>query len=278
MSASPLRFGDLVDRPVRLIRDHLKTLFLIGFVGYGIAIVPGLFLQARMQDLSTVSPEGLASSFAPMFVFGGVAALASMGAFLAMYAAAAEVVSGRTPTLGGAWRAAFTLGPWTTVFLAGVGLVVAAVPTCGLGALVLMVTWALALPIGFHEGTWNVAALKRSWAICAHKPAPGHTSPALLVAGITLVYYLLAMAIGGVAAVPAMIWGVTSGFEAAATGATDGFVMPLWLNLGTSLFQSVANVLAGLYMAMAYNLLYVELRERREGVDLAGLLDDRLDG
>ena len=278
MSATPLRFGDLVDRPVRLIRAHLKPLFLIGFVGYGAAVVPGLFLQARMQDLSSITPEGLAATVVPMVAFGGVAMLAAMGAFLAMYAAAADVVTGKTPTLATAWQRAFTLGPWTTLFLAGLGFIVASIPTCGLGGLVLMVTWALALPVGFHEGAWNAQALKRSWAICAHKPPPGHTSPALLVAGITVVYYLLAMAIGGVAALPAMIWGVTSGFEAAATGATDAFVMPLWLNLGTSLVQSVANVFAGLYMAMAYNLLYVELRERREGVDLAGLLEERLDG
>ncbi|GEM_PF-4429579 len=278
MSAAPLRFGELVDRPVKLIREHLSALFLIGILGTGPAIVPALFMQSRMQDLQDMSPDGILSAFLPLIAFGGVAGVMGVGAFIAMYAAAADVVSGRAPTVAGAWRHALSLGPWLTVILAGLGMAVLSIPTCGLGLLVLMVTWALAIPVGFHEGTWGVAALKRSWAICAHKAAPGHTSPALLVAGITVVYYLLAMAIGAVAAVPAMIWGVTQGFEAVATGGADAFVMPTWLNLGTSLFQAAANVLAGLYMAMAYNLLYVELRERREGVDLGSLLDDRLDG
>ena len=121
----------------------------------------------------------------------------------------------------------------------------------------LYVSWGLAPPALVLEGTGVVAALRRSRRLV--------TRSWWRVFGIMLLAYVIAQVVGGVLSVP---FSLLSAVVGGATGldTTTGTVLSLFLS---GLAGIVASTLTVPFTAGVSALLYVDMRMRREALDLA---------
>ncbi|GAB3599258.1 hypothetical protein GCM10027446_30870 [Angustibacter peucedani] len=300
----PLGLGEILDGSVRTMRHNPRVMFGLSAIVMGVSVVlsTGLLLVGLPQALNSVDASGeVSSTEVAGLVSAGVVgvvvpavvqflALAVLNGILIL--AVSEAVIGRRPSIGevlrrAGWRGVgrLVLLTLTTGLIGLVVLVVLAAPVVGLYfvalpagivatlvalaaavavGLLLMVRFAFAAPALLLEDLGVLAALRRSWRL-------GRGS-GWRVLGILLLTSIIAGVTSSLLQVPFSIVGalVQAAMSTAGTGEASSLTLAAVVgyavqNLGVVLSAAVVSP----FSAAVVSLLYIDLRIRREGLDVA---------
>jgi hypothetical protein len=261
--------GELLDETFKLYRRHFTVIAGVALV----IIVPNLILSLisgsyRANPFSYLSsvvqnvnnPDQLAQIQARQRAYTGsplyllsfpIAALLLPFSVGALYRAATSLAAGNLETIGsvllGTLRRYFAV--WGVVLL-GALLVVGAIAIVTIPVVIwVAIRWSVALPALFAEGIGPVKALGRSWNLV--RDNWWRTLGILIIVSImvSLIQTALAALFGGVAAVvPGLSEDVRAGVVTTVTTLIDALV--------------------GAITPIAITMLYLDLRVRKEGLDL----------
>ncbi|MFD0776312.1 glycerophosphoryl diester phosphodiesterase membrane domain-containing protein, partial [Streptomonospora algeriensis] len=302
MALRPLTLGDLFNGAFGYIRQNPKaTLGLALLVTALFNVVSAIGMGGYLSDYGTVMQETLedpygptASDPMPFELWSVITAYA--GAFIAyigqilltgLLAAviglsvlgrtlsireALEAVRGRMAAVFGVAGLLLLLGVlWTGlmigVVLAAVALGLAVAPVAGVLAgllgvpvLIVLVVWvyvrtSLAMPVAVLERSGPATALARSWRLTQRSWWRAFGILVLAQLLVTIVSYLLAMPFSLVAGVLSFV-------------AADAAWMPVAVTAAAFVGTVLAGTLSTPFVVGVTTLLYIDLRMRREGLDL----------
>lgn len=272
-----LSLGEIYDGSISAVRANPRAMLgIAALMAAATALADGLS-AAWLADPLAVADDAvfLLGSLIPLAV-SFLATLIATGLLTAVVAAA---VLGREMTAGQAWRAAggrlvallgvtlavgvivgaLLLLPIVAGILLGianpvVGLllgVLLMIPAAGL-AIYLSVAWLLAPPVLILEGRGVIDSLRRSRLLVARSW--------WRILGIALLGYVLVSLVASILALPASI------IEAVVTISPDA--APYALPLARAAASLISGIVTIPFSAAMITLLYVDVRMRREGLDL----------
>jgi hypothetical protein len=255
----PLALGEILDVAIKLVRRNWRTLGLaVLVVSVPVAVISVLITASTTTydaALDVRSPDDGTAYDAGVFVNGILQVVLYLLATVACFLAIADAYMGRPPD----WRSSLRFAAQRTpvVFVMSilyfVGLL-AGVFAVVIGAIFLAVRWSVAMPALLLERRGPVGALGRSWRLV--KGFWWKCFGTLLVAYllVTLLSFAVGGVVGGILAAIASVDSVLGVVLQEAVGVVvQIFTLPL--------FAAVTVV------------LYVDLRVRKEGFDLALMAD-----
>ncbi|HQY34391.1 glycerophosphoryl diester phosphodiesterase membrane domain-containing protein [Actinotalea sp.] len=291
----PLSLGELFDGAFRAVRANPRVMF--GFTGVVVAIavaiqglVQWLLLGVIAGDLSTVTSEidptgelGLADSLGSTLAQSATLPVLSLATTVltgVLIASVSRSVIGQSITVGELWRLHWRRALWLVVFSAATGLVVAAAWAALIVPVVLLAAaeqWAGAVALGLVgfiglflatvwfqirillvppalvlEGTGVWQAVTRGWALTR--------GSFWRILGIYLLTTLITGFVAQVILVPVTM---VAALVLQDPSMTSGGAIAL-ISVGTA----VAYTLTIVFMAAVVALLYIDIRIRREGLDV----------
>jgi len=261
--------GELLDETFKLYRRHFTVIAGVALV----IIVPNLilslisgsyranpvtYLQNVVQNvnnpdqLARIQAQQRAYTGSPLYLLSfPIAALLLPFSVGALYRAATSLAAGNLETIGsvllGTLRRYFAV--WGVVILAAL-LFVGAIAIVTIPVVIwVAIRWSVAIPALFAEGVGPVKALGRSWNLV--RDNWWRTLGILITVGImvSLIQTALAALFGGAAAVvPGLGGDLRAGVVTTVTTLVDALV--------------------GAITPIAITMLYLDLRVRKEGLDL----------
>jgi hypothetical protein len=297
----PLGLGELFDGAVRTMRQNPRVMFGVSAAIMAIAGVLAsiglLFGARRLAGTLAGSADGLSrdeiaaaasSGVVTLLVPAVLQALATIVLTGVLILAVSEAVLGRTPSAGEVLRrvgpriwallglslltAALYLVLLAAVAAPGTALLVTSHPVAGgiaialavVGLLVvtpfLWVRLSFAAPILLLEGLGIRRALVRSWRLTI--------GSWWRVFGILLLTTLVATVAGGLLSAPfALVGGIVG--SAVGGGSPDGHAAFVISQLIANLGSVLSSTVTAPFTAAVTALLYIDLRIRREGLDVA---------
>lgn len=276
--AQPLPFRLLLDEAVRQTRRHFGRIYPA--VAIPLAFLAGLVPLSQWL-LFRAHATSAGSGPSPASTVPGVAALGLvMVAWMTVYfvgygvllGAAVDALAQREVLMGRTWL--FMLRPraFGTLLLAavttGLGFVLCIVPGIYLGLL-----FSFTVPVMADEGLFGIGAMRRSAQLARHNPQRGlDADPRFKVFIILFVGTLLGYVVSLTVQLPMMIVQQVMMFRDIAGGQRmDPAVMMArmtWLQVPSQVFSMLANTAVHLYACFGLALLYVDVKRRKEGVDL----------
>ncbi|HXE75991.1 MAG TPA: hypothetical protein VNN18_10200 [Candidatus Xenobia bacterium] len=254
----PLSLGELLDRTFTLYRNHFWLFVGLMAVPYSLVLA----LSLLIQGLSAAGPDI------------GMAAIAGAGLLMLVFFLALIIVFGLTQAATIFALSEVYLGRSTTIretysrIWGDIGRVIFVQILVSLGifvGIILLIVpgiWfalraAVSIPVAIIEDLQAGDAVRRSMEL-----TKGFTGRVALI-------FLLMLIISWVAAFVLQFPFMLAAFAYAASGKT----VPYWLNMISSVADTVANVLAGPLGIIAFSVLYFDLRVRKEGFDLKVMMD-----
>jgi Membrane domain of glycerophosphoryl diester phosphodiesterase len=261
--------GELLDETFKLYRRHFTVIAGVALV----IIVPNLILSLisgsyranpvtylenvaqnfnNPDELARLQAQQQAYTSSPLYLLSfPIAALLLPFSVGALYRAATSLAAGNVETIGsvllGTLRRYFAV--WGVVLLA-VLLFVGAIAIVTIPVVIwVAIRWSVALPALFAEGIGPVKALGRSWNLV--RDNWWRTLGILIIVSImvSLIQTALQVLFGGVAAVvPGLNGDLRAGVVTTITTLVDALV--------------------GAITPIAITMLYLDLRVRKEGLDL----------
>jgi hypothetical protein len=261
--------GELLDETFKLYRRHFTVIAGVALV----IIVPNLILSLisgsyranpvtylqnvaqsfnNPDELARLQAQQQAYTSSPLYLLSfPIAALLLPFSVGALYRAATSLAAGNVETIGsvllGTLRRYFAV--WGVVILA-VLLFVGAIAIVTIPVVIwVAIRWSVAIPALFAEGIGPVKALGRSWYLV--RDNWWRTLGILIIVSImvSLIETALQVLFGGVAAV---VPGLTGDLRA-------GVVTTI---------TTLVDALVGAITPIAITMLYLDLRVRKEGLDL----------
>lgn len=281
-------FSELLDTAVRVARHHFAAIYPGVAVPLALSASILVVLQLRVFQVFLPGSEqalpSLSDLLGGLVPFGIVllvhVTIYSLGG-MAMLAASVASVVGTPMSMARAW--AWTVRPrvaWTMLlwFLAVLGGCLC----CILPGIWLAIVLALVIPVMTAEQITGSQALGRSRALMRHNPErrlATHPAAKLFALGLVggLVSYAanLAVTLPFVAVQQIMMFRtILTAPAEQADPATYFSSWWLWLQVPQTLLGTLATTAVSLYVSTAVALLYVDLRNRKEGGDLEALLDE----
>jgi hypothetical protein len=281
--ARPTTVAELLDAPFRLVRRDFKLL-----APWGVAVGIGSALPAMLQQVTLAAlggMTGMSENPAAMIVWAILAnvtglagvALYFVGQFM-LYTAVFRRVQGLDLPIKTVLKGALDWRLWVVGILEGF-INVAGLLLCGLPQLYLLPVLLPSMAIALHEDT-HAGAIKRCFQLVHHKSAEvsglGTWGRAVaLLHALTFV----TMALSSLSSGPMIIVMMVRVWRSLSDGTFDPEMMqdlallPVWVQVPLSLLGGAVAGLALLYSVAARFTLYQDLRDTREGVDLAEALD-----
>jgi hypothetical protein len=257
----PLALGEILDVSIKLVRRNWRTLcLLVLIVALPVAVINFLVTTSTTTYDATLdvrSAEDGSAYDAGQFVNAVLGVAVYLIASVGCVHAVGEAYMGRRPD----WRSSLGVGVRRALPALGLSILYFLGVFFGLlaiiiGAIFLSVRWSLSMPALVLERRGPIAALGRSWSLVG-----GFWWKCF---GTLLVAYLLLIVVS-------IAFGAVLGGLLAALSSVDSF-------LGVLLQQAV-NVILQVFtlplFAAVTVVLYVDLRVRKEGFDLA-LAADRI--
>lgn len=267
----PITLGEMYDGAFQAMRSNPRTMVGISAVVMGLAtlvtLVPQTLASVQLSRIgSDIDPVTgpTANDIAALGAGIGGSALAGIVQALAvtvltglLIISVSEAVLGRKIAPAALWERVKGR-VWALVglallsgLLAGIGLIFCIVP-----GVFLWTAWSLAAPALLLEGRSVTEGMRRSWQLTA--------GSRWRVFGILLLTTVIVVIASGLIAAP---FGLVFGVVGATSGSTGtGFVV------AQALVQQVASAAAGAvfypFQAAVTALLYIDLRMRREGLDV----------
>ena len=261
--------GELLDESFKLYRRHFTVIagvaliiivpnLLLSLISGSYRANPITYLQNVAQNLNnpdalaTIQAQQGAYTSSPLYLLSfPIAALLVPFSVGALYRAATSLAAGNVETIGsvlmGTLRRYFAV--WGVVILA-VLLFVGCVAIVTIPVVIwVAIRWSVAIPALFAEGIGPVKALGRSWNLV--RDNWWRTLGILIIVSImvSLIETALQVLFGGVAAV---VPGLTGDLRA-------GVVTTV---------TTLVDALVGAITPIAITMLYLDLRVRKEGLDL----------
>jgi hypothetical protein len=261
--------GELLDETFKLYRRHFTVIagvaiviilpnLILSLISGSYRANPITYLQDVLQNinnpdqLSTIQARQSQYTNSPLYLLSfPIAALLVPFSVGALYRAATSLAAGNLETLGsvlaGTARRYFAV--WGIVILGGlvaVGMIaIITIPV----VLWVLIRWSVAIPALFAEGIGPVKALGRSWNLV--RDNWWRTLGILIIVTImvSLIQTALATLFGGAAA---LLPGLNGDIRA-------GIVTTV---------STLVDALVGAIQPIAITLLYLDLRVRKEGLDL----------
>jgi hypothetical protein len=261
--------GELLDETFKLYRRHFTVIagvaiviilpnLILSLISGSYRANPITYLQDVLQNinnpdqLSTIQARQSQYTNSPLYLLSfPIAALLVPFSVGALYRAATSLAAGNLETLGsvlaGTARRYFAV--WGIVILGAlvaVGMIaIVTIPV----VLWVLIRWSVAIPALFAEGIGPVKALGRSWNLV--RDNWWRTLGILIIVTImvSLIQTALATLFGGAAAlVPGLNGDIRAGI--------------------VTTVSTLVDALVGAIQPIAITLLYLDLRVRKEGLDL----------
>lgn len=297
----PLGLGELLDGAVQTMRQNPRVMLGLSAAVMAVAgVLSTVFMVAGLpRMLSALESPGEQTSPARIadLVGGGVAgfvvpvalqvlAVVVLSGVLTL--AVSEAVLGRRPTVGQVWAKARPrvpaliglslltglLSTLAVAALVGPGIALLAVSgvvggvalLVGVPAALVLVVWvsvrlAFAAPALLLEDLGVVAAIRRSWRLVDRSW--------WRVLGVLLVMTIIASVINGLLQAPFSIIGTILAAVAAPDSPSSATSAVLISTVITNIGGVVASTVTAPFAAAVTALLYIDLRIRREGLDVA---------
>ena len=261
--------GELLDESFKLYRSHFTVIagvalviilpnLILSLISGSYRANPISFLQSVMQNIN--NPDELARIQArqtqytnsPLYLLSfPIAAMLLPFSIGALFRASTSLAAGNLETIGsvllGTARRYFAL--WAVVILGSLvvfgAIVIVSIPV----VIWVLIRWSVAIPALFAEGIGPVKALGRSWTLVQGNW--WRTLGILIIVGImvSLIQAALAALFGGIALlVPGLNDDIRAGLITTVTTLVDALV--------------------GAIQWIAITMLYLDLRVRKEGLDL----------
>lgn len=261
--------GELLDESFKLYRRHFTVIagvalvivlpnLILSLISGSFRANPFTFLQNVLQNVN--NPDELARiqarqsqyTSSPLYLLSfPIAALLVPFSVGALYRAATSLAAGNLETVGsvlmGTLRRYFAV--WGVVIL-GVLVGIGAIGIVTIPVVIwVLIRWSVAIPALFAEGIGPVKAIGRSWNLV--RDNWWRTLGILIIVGImvSLIQTALAALFGGIAAV--------------LPGLSDDIRAGLLTTVST-----LVDALVGAIQPIAIAMLYLDLRVRKEGLDL----------
>ncbi len=243
----PLSVGETLDATFSIYKDRFKTMVtIVAVVLVPIGILSAIINASLVSDVESNLETGLLD-------FGGSIAAASIVSVLAwiaqMLATAGVVKAVAGEYLGGSvtWQAALDaarqrlgallLGSFLIALGVGIGFIFFIIP-----GLILLVSWALAIPAMVIEGVSATDGIKRSWSLVSGRRWP--------ILGVFVVLYIVILI-----------------FSLILTGILTGVTF-LAGTLASGLVGIIPQLLVAPLLSIAITVVYFDQRVRKEGFDL----------
>jgi len=276
-ATQPLPLRLLLDAAVTNVRRHFRAIYLP--VAIPVAVASGLMplaqllmmrtigMGARTNDARMMLP-GMLVFFAAAVLFGLVYGLG----YGALLVASLDALEGRVVSVGRAWLTMLrpkVLGTLILSFLAiALGTLLCILPGIYLGLI-----FCLAIPVMVGEGLFGTRALGRSAELMRYNPQKDITAdPRAKAFLIFFVGALLGYIVSFAIQLPVAVVQQVMVFRGAASGepADPAALMNsiIWLQVPTSMLGMMAQMAVQLYVSFGLALLFVDIRRRKEGLDL----------
>ncbi len=283
-------FLALLDEAVSVARGVFRPIFLP--VAVPPALAAGLMALAQataMRRLFHFSPGssqpeiggflvGMGLTYAMLFLFTMVRLLAAA----AMFAGAGWYLQGEPVSAGRVWRWALRGRTVGTILLVGLFVGIGFM-FCGLPGIYLAVIYAVAVPVLLWENPRASRAPGRSRELIIHDNAKRLFSPGMgWVVMVWITTVVLTWGVGMAVQLPLTIvqqiltMRHIMGQAEQQAAANFQNIFPAWLvgaQVIVTALSTLAQQLVALFSASAFTLLYLRLRGRKEGTDLAAALD-----
>ena len=282
-SLDTIPFAVLVDEAWRSSRRHARALLgplALAIAPAALVMQVGLALW-NLQMLGGGAPVDFAS-MCGTFAIAGALMLVVGCWFVAVYGTMMVAVTetlehGAPPPLGLCARRYLRPRMWGTDLLAWVVTVLGFV-ACFVPGLLLLAAWALRIPVMVREERFGLAALTRSWELLAHNPSRELARHPLLKVGLLfLLGMVLGYAVSLVVQAPAIVVNQVLLFREMAQGEAGdpaaAVRATMWLTIPSGVLAALAQLAVQLYVDFAIAHLYFDQRRRKEGGDLAAVLD-----
>jgi hypothetical protein len=272
----PLPFRLLLDEAVRLARQHFRRVYVP--VALPLSAVAGLAALAQGL-LMWAAASGHVPNSAALVIGGTVGFIVSMFGFMVVYllsyavlfAGAVEATAGREVSMARAWR--FVLRPAVlgTILLSALA-VTAGFGCCLLPGIYLGLILSLVVPVMVEEGLLGTDAMRRSVELTSYNPRRSlDTDPRLKAFVILFVGTLLGYAINMMIQLPVVVVQQYLMMRDMAGGSPDpASVMArmTWLQVPSQMLGMLVSAAVHLYMCFGLALLFMDVRRRKEGLDL----------
>jgi hypothetical protein len=226
-------------------------------------------MTERTPDMARVMPLMVALVVGAVVVL--VVYLLANGA---LYVGAMDAAAGRSVSMGRAWRMVARPPIWGTMILSGVAFV-AGLMCCILPGLYVGLLFSLVMAVMVEEGLTGTAALRRSAELITYNPrkdvASDPRGKAFLIVFVgMLMSYTLAFVLQLPFAIAQQVYMMRS---AAGGGQVDPAAMMMamtWFQVPANVLGALAQTAVQLYISVGLALLYLDIRGRKEGLDLEG--------
>lgn len=243
----PLSLGELLDRTFQIYRQHFVV-----FVGIAAlpALIPACINLLSIQTRAQLSVSTTMVFLAIMLIVGMVAVAISQAATIA---AVSEIHLGRSISIGGAFaEARGSILPICVISLVlglfmMLGFMLLIVP-----GILMMLRWALVIPVVVIEGLPMNAAMARSSAL-----TEGHRGRVFL---IYVLYFIITLVFSA-------LWEVPIGVASVMSRSTGG-LSPVWVSVAAQAGTFATQSLVGPLLTISLSLLYYDERVRKEAFDL----------
>jgi hypothetical protein len=280
--AQPLPFRLLLDEAVRQARRHFRRIYPA--VAIPLALTAGLvplsqWILFRGLDAGRSDPtvgamiRGVVSFWLVMLLYVAVYWLG----YLVLFASAVDALAQRPVSMGETWLRMLRPRVFGTLLLAGVvvglGFILCVLPGVYLGLL-----FSLTLPVIVDDGLIGPAAMRRSAELTRYNPQRAlDADPRFKVFVILFVGTLLGYVIGTLIQLPLVVVQQVLMLRETAGGrqADPPAVMArlMWLQVPSQILAMLTSTAVHLYVCFGLALLYVDVKRRREGVDLEAAVD-----
>ena len=278
LPAQPLPFRLLLDEAVRQSRRHFRRIYPA--VAIPLALASGLVPLSQWLMFRTMTAAGRSGPTAGAMIRGVAGFWLVMMLYLAVYwlgylvlfGSAVDALAQRPLSMGFEWRRVLRPAIFGTLLLStvvtGLGFVACILPGIYLGLL-----FSLTLPVVVDDGLLGTAAMRRSAELTRYNPQRAlDADPRFKVFVIVFVGTLLGYVIGTVVQLPMIVVQQLMMLRETAGGrqtAPDVLMAKLtWLQVPSQILAMLTSTAVHLYVCFGLALLYVDVKRRREGVDL----------
>jgi hypothetical protein len=275
----PMPLLPLLDEALRRTRAYLPAIF------WSVAL-PLAILRALLSVVQAVNIRGQVAH--PMdiqqsliqsgefFLFAIVLGFISGIAYTAGQAAALDALTGRPIDMKRAWRFALQPKVWGTLFLVGLALG-AALVCCIVPVLYVAPLLSFVVPVMVEEGRFGVAALSRSAELARYNPGRRLSeSPIVKLLLVMLVTTLITYLASLLVSLPFQLPMFIDIFRKALNGHQDIQTVVshwVWLQVPAVFLSALVATAVYLYSSVAMGMLFFDVRDRKEGVDLRSEID-----
>ena len=278
--AASLPFRQMLDEAVRQTRRHFRRIYPfvaipLALMGGLVPLAQGLFFRDVFQGVSSSRTPDLVRMMTGFGVFGlvVVAFMAVYGlGYGAMFAAATDALAGREISMRRAWRLMARPRVFGTIGLLGLAVSVGFV-FCVLPGLYLGLIWAFTVPVMVAEARFGTSAMSRSAELARYNPQRQLDSDPRLhvfitvMVGTMLGYMInLLIQLPFIAIQQFVLMRDTAGGEKADPG--ELMARMTWIQVPTNMLGMLTNTAVHLYICFGLALLFFDLKQRKEGLDI----------